>query len=129
MNTASTDAGRAVSWPSPVGSEYKYRTDPSADANRCFTSGSVTRASFASRSRSAAGRFVICATLNFLSERYSQRISERNTEYLVSSLPYFVPHYFALESSYNSLAIPAFQDCLLEARNAAKTRNRAAHHH
>jgi len=73
MNTASTDAGfsnrpapsllffsaySVLSESSALGlllssvlpKPNKYRTDLSADANRCFTSGSVTRASLASRS-------------------------------------------------------------------------------
>ena len=48
-----------------------------------------------------------------LPERYRQRISERNIH--ITLFPYFftsLPHYFALESRYNSYAIPAFQDCL-----------------
>ena len=61
INTASTDAGRAVAFSSPPRSANKYRTDPSCDANRCFTTGKVIRASFANRSRNAAGKFVICA--------------------------------------------------------------------
>src|SRR5207249_409260 len=91
MNTASTKAGfckrLALSFPlfsvfamfsansvlkslfsSALPKPNKYRTEPSAAANRCFTSSKATRASLPSRSRSAAGRFVICATSNFLSE-------------------------------------------------------------
>src|SRR5206468_12045429 len=48
-----------------------------------------------------------------LPERYRQRISERNIH--ITLFPHFftsLPHYFALESRYNSYAIPAFQDCL-----------------
>ena len=63
MNTASTEAG-CTNFSSLGGRSNKYLTE----ANRWFTSGSVIRASFESRARSAAGRFVICATSNFLSE-------------------------------------------------------------
>ncbi len=89
MNTASTEAGfcepvfsfplfsvlSVFSVPSALNvltfsaspSPNKYRTDPSAEVNLCFTSGKATRAPFDSRSRSASGKFVICATSNFLS--------------------------------------------------------------
>src|SRR4029077_1382173 len=48
-------------------SENKYRTDPSLEANLCFTTGNVTVASAANRARKLAGKFVICAKSNFLS--------------------------------------------------------------
>src|SRR5208282_28871 len=83
INTASTDAGLSglffsvSSAPSALKSpfnslvaspnENKYRTDPSVDANRCFTSGKVMVVFAAKRARKSAGKFVICAKSSFLS--------------------------------------------------------------
>lgn len=82
MNTASTDAGgkgflfsvpSRLSAPAVlivcplVPNSNKYRTDPSVDRNRCFTTGKVIVASFASRSRKLAGKLVISRNANFLS--------------------------------------------------------------
>ncbi len=83
INTASTDAGlrgflfsvpsvsSALKPPLPAfaapANENKYRTDPSVDVNRCFTTGKAIVASSASFSRKLAGKFVICAKSSFLS--------------------------------------------------------------
>ena len=59
MNTASTDAA-LVSPPS----SSRYLTEPSDDANRRATRGSVICASWASRVRSAAGKLLIAENEN-----------------------------------------------------------------
>src|ERR1700721_1792705 len=82
INTASTDAARkgflfsvtsvpsALKSPFPTfaasANENKYRTDPSVEVNFCFTTGKEMVASFASFSRSAAGKLVIDAKSSFL---------------------------------------------------------------
>ena len=83
INTASTDAARSdfffsaisvFSAPSVlilvfsvVPKSNKYRTDPSVETKRCFTTGKIIVASRANRSLSAAGKFVIDAKFSFLS--------------------------------------------------------------
>ncbi len=64
MKTASICAGLDAVSPFGPPIENKYRMDPSTDAKRRRMRGSVMRASRDSRSRNAAGRFVIAAKSN-----------------------------------------------------------------